>query len=55
VDSAQRRASRERVIGEIAAKVSAISEMDAIMQSAVEELGRRLGNAAEVTLELERE
>ncbi len=55
VDSAQRRASRERVIGEIAAKVGAVSEMDAIMQSAVEELGRRLGNAAEVTLELERE
>ncbi|MEW6286447.1 MAG: GAF domain-containing protein [Chloroflexota bacterium] len=55
VDSAQRRASRERVIGEIAAKVSAISEMDAIMQAAVEELGRRLGSAAEVSLELERE
>jgi len=55
VDSAQRRASRERIISEISTKVGAVSEMDAIMQAAVEELGRRLGSAAEVTLELEKE
>jgi GAF domain-containing protein/HAMP domain-containing protein len=55
VDSAQRRASRERIISEISTKVGAVSEMDAVMQVAVEELGRRLGSAAEVTLELEKE
>lgn len=55
VDSAQRRASREHIITEISSKIGAVSEMDSIMQTAVEELGRRLGSAAEVTLELERE
>ncbi|MBI4759893.1 MAG: GAF domain-containing protein [Chloroflexota bacterium] len=55
VDSAQRRAARERIISEISSKVGSVSEMDAIMQAAVEELGRRLGSAAEVTLELENE
>jgi GAF domain-containing protein len=55
VDSAQRRASRERLISEISSKVGAVSEMDTIMQTAVEELGRRLGSAAEVILELEKD
>ncbi len=55
VDSAQRRASREHIITEISSKIGAVSEMDSIMQTAVEELGRRLGSAAEVTLELEKE
>lgn len=55
VDSAQRRASREQTIGEISAKIGAISDVEAIMQAAVEELGRRIGGAAEVTLELENE
>ncbi|NTU54661.1 MAG: GAF domain-containing protein [Anaerolineales bacterium] len=53
VDSAQRRATRERTIGEISTKIGAFSDMEAIMQAAVEELGRRIGGAAEVTLELE--
>ena len=52
VASAQRRASRERTIGEISSKISAVSDLDAIMQAAVEELGRRIGGTAEVTLEL---
>lgn len=52
LNSAQRRASRERTIGEIATKIGAVSEMEAIMQAAVEELGRRIGGATEVTLEL---
>lgn len=54
VDNAQRRAARERVIGEISAKIGAASNFDAILQTAVEELGRKIGGA-EVTLEIESE
>ena len=53
VETAQRRATRERTIGEISSRIGAISEMDAIMQPAVEELGRRIGGATEVALELD--
>lgn len=52
VDSAQRRASREQIIGEITSKIGAASEMEAIMQAAVEELGRKIGGAAEVIIEI---
>ena len=52
VDSAQRRAARERTIGEIAARIGTASNVDAILQTAVEELGRKLSGAPEVTLEL---
>ena len=52
VNGAQRRASRERAIGEIANRIGAISDRNTILQTAVEELGRRIGNA-EVTIELE--
>lgn len=55
VDTAQRRASRERTIGEISTKIGAVSETEAIMQAAVEELGRRIGGTAEVILEIETE
>ena len=55
VETAQRRAARERTIGEIAAKIGAVSDLDAIMQATVEELGRRIGSATEVTLELSNE
>jgi GAF domain-containing protein len=55
VDSAQRRASRERSIGEISAKIGAVSDIDSILQTAVEELGRKLSNAAEVILEIDPE
>jgi len=55
VDSAQRRALRERTIGEISSKLGAVSDMEAIMQAAVEELGRRIGGATEVLLELDTE
>lgn len=51
VDSAQRRAARERVIGEISTKIGAANNFDAILQTAVEELGRKIGGA-EVTLEI---
>jgi GAF domain-containing protein len=55
VESAQRRASRERAIGEISARIGAVSDMDAILQTAVEELGRKIGGAAEVILEMDSE
>lgn len=52
VESSQRRAARERTIGEISTKIGALSDVDLIMQTAVEELGRKIGDATEVTLEL---
>lgn len=55
VESAQRRASRERSIGEISARIGAASDIDAILQTAVEELGRKLSGATEVILELDPE
>ena len=53
VESAQRRAARERAIGDISGKIGAVSNLEAILQTAVEELGRKIGSTAEVTLELE--
>jgi phosphatidate phosphatase APP1 len=55
VESAQRRASRERSIGEISARIGAVSDIDSILQTAVEELGRKLSGATEVILELDPE
>ncbi|MEP7136650.1 MAG: GAF domain-containing protein [Chloroflexota bacterium] len=52
VESAQRRVNRERAIGEISAKIGSVSDIDAIMQTAVEELGRKLGTTSEVIFEL---
>jgi GAF domain-containing protein len=52
VETAERRASRERTIGEISTRIGAVSDLDSIMQAAVEELGRKIGSAMEVTLEL---
>lgn len=52
VESAQRRAARERAIGDISTKIGAVSNLESILQSAVEELGRKIGGAAEVTLEI---
>lgn len=52
VESAQRRAARERAIGEISTKIGTFSDMNAILQAAVEELGRKIGGATEVTIEL---
>lgn len=53
VESAQRRASRERSIGEISAKIGAVSDINSILQTAVEELGRKLSGATDVTFELD--
>ncbi len=51
-EDTRRRGQRERAIAEVSTKLSAFSDADLIMRSAVEELGRRLGSSAEVTLEL---
>jgi GAF domain-containing protein len=52
VESAQRRAARERAIGDIATRIGAVSNLESILQTAVEELGRKIGGATEVTLEI---
>jgi GAF domain-containing protein len=52
VQSAQRRAARERAIGDISAKIGAVSNLESILQVAVEELGRKIGGATEVALEI---
>jgi GAF domain-containing protein/HAMP domain-containing protein len=48
---AQRRAARERAIGDISTSISTASEMDGILRTAVEQLGQKLGGA-EVVLEM---
>jgi GAF domain-containing protein len=52
VESAQRRAARERAIGDISTKIGAVSNLESILQMAVEELGRRIGGATEVSIEI---
>lgn len=52
VESAQRRAARERAIGDISARIGTVSNLESILQTAVEELGRKIGGATEVTLEI---
>lgn len=53
VESAQRRAARERTIGDIAAKIGSVSDINSILQTTVEELGRKIGGATEVAFEFE--
>ena len=53
VESSQMRASREHTIGEISTRIGAANDIDAIMQTVVEELGRKIGSAMEVTFELD--
>jgi GAF domain-containing protein len=52
VESAQRRAARERSIGEISAKIGSASDFNAILRATVEEMGRRIG-ATEVVFEID--
>jgi GAF domain-containing protein len=52
VETAQRRAARERAIGEISNRIGTFSDTNTILQTAVEELGRKIGGATEVTIEL---
>jgi len=49
---AQKQAARERVIGEISSNIGATTNIDAILRSTVEELGRQLDDT-EIILELE--
>ena len=51
LEDAQQRATRERVIGDISASISTFSDMEGILRTAVQQLGRRMGGA-EVILEL---
>ncbi len=53
IESAQRRAARERAIGDISTRIGAVRNLESILQTAVEELGRKIGGAAEVTLEID--
>ena len=52
VENAQRRAARERAIGDISTRIGAVSNLESSLQTAVEELGRKIGGATEVTLEI---
>jgi GAF domain-containing protein len=51
LEDAQQRASRERIIGDISTSISTFSDMEGILRTAVQQLGRRMGGA-EVVLEL---
>jgi GAF domain-containing protein/HAMP domain-containing protein len=51
LEDSQRRAMRERAIGEISSRISEKSEIDAILRSTVEELGKKLRDA-EITVEI---
>lgn len=52
IENAQRRAARERAIGDISSRIGAVSNLESILQTAVEELGRKIGSAADVSLEI---
>jgi GAF domain-containing protein/HAMP domain-containing protein len=51
LEDSQRRATRERAIGEISAKISEKSEIDSVLRSTAEELGKKLRDA-EITIEI---
>lgn len=51
LEDSQRRATRERAIGEISSRLSEKSDINAILRSTVEELGKKLKDA-EVTVEI---
>ncbi len=43
IDETQRRAVREQIIGEVAASVGATPDLDIVLQTAVREIGQRMG------------
>jgi ribosomal protein S3AE len=51
LEESQRRAIREHMISEMTNKISSITNIESIMRSTVEELGKQIGGA-EVTFEL---
>jgi GAF domain-containing protein/HAMP domain-containing protein len=51
LEDSQRRAARERSISEMSSKIGSAADIDAILRSTVEELGKTLGNA-EVAIQI---
>jgi len=51
LEDSQRRATREQAIGEISARINEKSEIDSILRSTAEELGKKLRDA-EITIEI---
>lgn len=51
LEDAQRRAARERAIGELTSKIGARTRLDSILQTTVQELGRQIHNA-EISFEI---
>ncbi len=49
-EESQRKAEQERNVGEIAASISAASEIETILQTTVDELGQRIGSAKNITI-----
>jgi len=45
LDDAQRRASKERTIGEIASRIGPFTDTEAILRAAVNEIGQKIGGA----------
>ncbi len=54
LDDSQRRANREQVIGDISTKITTTTDTETILQTAVLELGRQIGDA-KVSIEIEPE
>jgi GAF domain-containing protein len=53
IEEAQRRASKERTIGEISAKIGGLVDIDNILQTTIQELSRTLPDA-EVAIQFQR-
>jgi hypothetical protein len=54
IEQSQRRATKERTIGEIAAKIGSLVDIDNILQTAAQEMGRIIPGA-EVTIQMQSE
>lgn len=54
LEEAQRRASKERIIGEISTKIGSVVNIDSIIETAVRELGRTMAGA-EVAIQIQNE
>ena len=51
-EEARLRADRERTIAQVTSSISAATEFDAILRTTVEEVGKSLGDAAEVSIQI---
>jgi transcriptional regulator with GAF, ATPase, and Fis domain len=52
LDESQKRAEKERVIGEMSARISASTKIETILKTAVRELGNQIGGA-QISVEIE--